>query len=53
MIEWWFIVGLAVGLVLLYFVIKWAVLSALRARDDERDERAARRERTARSRTDD
>jgi F0F1-type ATP synthase membrane subunit b/b' len=44
----WFIVGAIIGLVLLYFVIKYAVLSALHTIDEERYERATRRERAAR-----
>lgn len=44
----WFIVGALVGLVLLYFLVKYAVLSALRTMDEERYEREVRRARTSR-----
>lgn len=44
MTAWW-IVGAVVTLVLLYFVVKFAVVSALRTVADERDARDAQRER--------
>lgn len=47
MIVWAIVLGL-VGLFMLYFVVKYAVLSALRTMDEERYEREVRRTRTSR-----
>ena len=48
---WIWIVGAVVGLIAQYFVIKYAVIAALSDVDDMRNERAAIRERAARSKS--